>query len=249
MNIIPFEFKNSEIRVIDKNGEPWFVAKDIAEVLGYTEAYKMTRNLDDDEIAPHIVGTNAGPREFSIINESGLYSAILKSRRPEARAFKKWVTSEVLPSIRKTGGYIAGQENDSPEVIMAKALQVAQSVIETKAKQLAVVKEEIREVLPKVEFHDQVAKAHDAITVGEAAKIIGTGRNRLFEYLRQIGWVTRYNQPYQHKIEQGLLNVKLSQFEHPDEGLKQKVTTLVTGKGLTKLQQMWNLVSQAEMEA
>ncbi|WP_219340297.1 phage antirepressor KilAC domain-containing protein, partial [Spartinivicinus marinus] len=164
----------------------------------------------------------------------------LKSRKPEAKTFKKWVTKEVLPSIRKNGGYITGQENsDDPTVIMARAIQVAQSVIDSHKVRLDVAREIIEEDKPKVEFHDQVAKAPDAISVGDAAQIIGTGRNRLFEYMRQIGWVTRYNQPYQQKIEQGLLNVKLSQFEHPEEGLKQKITTLVTGKGLTKLQSMW----------
>ncbi|MDE1465646.1 phage antirepressor [Spartinivicinus poritis] len=214
-DLIPFQFGSSAVRIINIEGEPWFVSKDVAEVLGYATAYKMTRSLDENEKGPQIVGTLGGAQELSLISESGLYSAILKSRRPEAKAFKKWVTNEVLPTIRKTGGYIAGQENDSPEVIMAKALQVAQSIIETKAKQLAVAKQETNEALPKIEFHDQVAQAPDAITVGEAAKIIGTGRNRLFEYMRQIGWVTRYNEPYQSKIGQGLLNVKLSQFEHP----------------------------------
>ncbi|NYZ70228.1 Bro-N domain-containing protein, partial [Endozoicomonas sp. SM1973] len=124
LNIIPFQFNNSSIRVIDKAGEPWFVAKDIAEALEYPTAYKMTRSLDADEKDAQIVGTLGGNQEVTVINESGLYSAILKSRKPEAKTFKKWVTKEVLPSIRKNGGYIAGQENDSPEMVMAKALLV-----------------------------------------------------------------------------------------------------------------------------
>ncbi len=92
---------------------------------------------------------------------------------------------------------------------------------------------------PKVAFHDQVAVSPDAISVAEAAKLIGTGQNRLYSFLRMNRWINRKNQPYQHKIEQGLLDVKLRRFEHPEQGLKEGVTTLVTGKGLTKLKKMW----------
>jgi prophage antirepressor-like protein len=105
-SIIPFSFESTEIRAIaNDQGEPWFVASDVAEVLGYREAYHMVRLLDDDEKGPHIVGTPGGDQEMTIISESGLYACILKSRRPEAKAFRKWVTSEVLPTLRKTGRY------------------------------------------------------------------------------------------------------------------------------------------------
>lgn len=100
-----------------KDGEPWFVAKDVADVLGYREAKDMTRNLDDDEKGAHILPTLGGDQEVLIINESGLYTAILKSRRKEAKRFKKWVTSTVLPSIRKHGGYVIGQEELSDGLI------------------------------------------------------------------------------------------------------------------------------------
>lgn len=210
MNIIPFQFKDSSIRVIDKAGEPWFVAKDIAEALGYPKANTMTRILDADEIGAHIVCMSAGTRELSIINESGLYSAILKSRKPEAKTFKKWVTSEVLPSIRKNGGYIDGQENDSPEVILAKALNITQSIIKTKTMQLEVAQEEIKEALPKVEFYNKVTNAKDAISVGKSAKILNTGRNRLMDYLRRHGWVNQDNEPYQVMIGLGYMDVKLA---------------------------------------
>ncbi|WP_038292092.1 BRO-N domain-containing protein, partial [Zooshikella ganghwensis] len=144
MNVIPFKFNTSAVRVINKDGEPWFVAKDVTEVLGYSLPSAMTRHLDDDEKGMSTMHTPGGSQELQTINESGLYSAILKSRRPEAKAFKRWVTHEVLPSIRKNGGYIAGQEKDDPSLMLAKALLMAQSVIETKTVQLEAVKEEIK---------------------------------------------------------------------------------------------------------
>ena len=110
-SIIPFSFESTEIRAIaNDQGEPWFVASDVAEVLGYREAYHMVRLLDDDEKGPHIVGTPGGEQEMTIISESGLYACILKSRRPEAKVFRKWVTGEVLPSLRKTGRYAVPTE-------------------------------------------------------------------------------------------------------------------------------------------
>lgn len=113
-SLIPFQFQTHQIRVVEKDGEPWFVATDIASVLGYADARHMTRMLDDDEAGLHIVQTRSEngveqKREVAIINESGLYLAVLKSRKPEAKPFRKWVTAEVLPTIRKTGGYAKPQ--------------------------------------------------------------------------------------------------------------------------------------------
>lgn len=105
-DLIPFSFDAREIRLIDRSGEIWFVATDVAEVLGYRNAPDMTRNLDDDEKGTQIMRTPGGDQELSIISESGLYAAILKSRKPEAKRFRKWVTSEVLPAIRQTGHYV-----------------------------------------------------------------------------------------------------------------------------------------------
>lgn len=138
-----FNFNQNEVRTILKDdGEIWFVAADVAKVLEYRNANDMTRNLDDDEKDAQIVRTLGGDQNLTIISESGLYSATLKSRKPEAKQFKKWVTSNVLPSIRKNGGYIAGQESDDPELIMAKALQVANKVIIRKNQELERVQAE-----------------------------------------------------------------------------------------------------------
>lgn len=138
-NLSVFNFNQNEVRTVLKDdGEIWFVAPDVATVLGYRNAPDMVRNLDNDEVSTtQIVRSSSGGNpNITIINESGLYSATLKSRKPEAKQFKKWVTSDVLPSIRKNGGYIAGQENDDPELIMAKALQVANNVILRKTQEL-----------------------------------------------------------------------------------------------------------------
>ena len=138
-NISVFNFNQNEVRtIVNDDGEIWFVASDVATVLGYRNAPDMVRNLDNDEVSTtQIVRSSSGGNpNITIINESGLYSATLKSRKPEAKQFKKWVTSDVLPSIRKNGGYIAGQENDDPELILAKALQVANNVILRKTQEL-----------------------------------------------------------------------------------------------------------------
>ncbi|HAV3588553.1 TPA: phage antirepressor protein [Acinetobacter baumannii] len=138
-NVSVFNFNQNEVRTIVKDdGEIWFVAPDVATVLGYRNAPDMVRNLDNDEVSTtQIVRSSSGGNpNITIINESGLYSATLKSRKPEAKQFKKWITSDVLPSIRKNGGYIVGQENDDPEIIMAKALQVANNVILRKTQEL-----------------------------------------------------------------------------------------------------------------
>lgn len=136
-NISVFNFNQNEIRTVLKDdGEIWFVASDVATVLDYSVASAMIRHLDEDEKGVSIVHTLGGEQEVSVISESGLYSATLKSRKPEAKQFKKWITSEVLPSIRKNGGYIAGQENDDPELILAKALQLANNVILRKTQEL-----------------------------------------------------------------------------------------------------------------
>lgn len=136
-NISVFNFNQNEIRTVLKDdGEIWFVASDVATVLDYSVASAMIRHLDEDEKGVSIVHTLGGEQEVSVISESGLYSATLKSRKPEAKQFKKWITSDVLPSIRKNGGYIAGQENDDPELILAKALQVANNVILRKTQEL-----------------------------------------------------------------------------------------------------------------
>lgn len=234
-NVIPFDFAGKAIRVIDRSGEPWFVAADVADVLGYAK----TRNA----ISRHCKGGTTAPKQgggsITIIPERDVYRLIMRSKLPEAERFEEWVVGEVLPSIRKNGGYIAQQESDTPEMIMARAIKIAETVIQEKDRLISEQTMVIQQSAPKVAFHDQVAAAPDAISISEAAKIIGTGRRRLFSFLRAHSWVTRKNEPYQAMIERGYMDVKLGNWEHPDHGLQQSVTALVTGKGLVKLQRLW----------
>ncbi|MCX4027925.1 phage antirepressor KilAC domain-containing protein [Endozoicomonas sp. SM1973] len=238
MNIIPFEFNNSAVRVINKDGEPWFIAKDIAEVLGYAEAYKMTRNLDDDEIAPHIVGTNAGPREFSIINESGLYSAILKSRRPEARIFKKWVTNEVLPTIRKTGSYGTTQIDWTNTQQVAGILAQSMEKIQEQSQQIGAMK-------PKVEALERIAKSDGGMCITNAAKDLQVRPKDLFSWLSENKWIYRRAghaswTAYQNKIQQGVLEHKVTVVSRSDGAEKTTEQVRVTPKGLALLAERLN---------
>ena len=136
MEIKKFDFNGMNLRAIVRDGEPWFVAKDVCRVLG-TATKDLPSILEDDEKGIDIIDTPGGNQRMTMINESGLYSLILRSRKPEAKAFKKWVTSEVLPAIRKTGGYIPVNEEDTDQEILARALLIAQRSMEEKDRRIA----------------------------------------------------------------------------------------------------------------
>ena len=170
----------------------------------------------------------------AFINESGLYSLVLSSKLPTAKKFKRWVTSEVLPSIRKNGGYIAGQENMSDDELMAKALMVAQNKIAERDKQIERMK-------PKEIFADAVSASHTSILVGDMAKLlkqngVDIGQKRLFEWLRENGYLIKrkgsdWNMPTQKSMEMGLFDIKESTVNNPDGSVRINRTTKVTGKG------------------
>lgn len=198
-----FKYNGKEVRTIQKDGEPWWVLKDVCEVLGLSSPHKVFERLDDDEKGRNQIPTLGGEQEMTVVNESGLYNVILRSDKPEAKPFRKWVTSEVLPSIRKNGGYIANQENLTPEQIVANALIVAQNIISQKDKQ-------IEQMKPKAEFFDAVADSRTAISMNEVSKVLGIkgyGRNNLFEFLRKNGILDRWNVPYQRYIDCGWFRV------------------------------------------
>jgi anti-repressor protein len=175
-----------------------------------------------------------------LINESGLYFLILSSKLPTAKQFKRWVTSEVLPSIRKTGGYIAGQEALSDSDLMAKALLVANRQLEERAKRVAELEAKAEQDKPKVLFADSVAASKTSVLVGDLAKLIRqngveTGQQRLFATLRRDGFLmksgTSYNLPTQRAMEMGLFEVKETTITHADGHITVNRTTKVTGKG------------------
>ena len=175
-----------------------------------------------------------------IINESGLYAMIFGSKLESAKRFKKWVTSEVLPSIRKHGGYIAGQESMTDDQLLAKALLVAQSKIAERDQIIAKKQERIEQMRPKEVFADAVATSKHSILIGDLAKLIcqngyQIGQKRLFQWMRENGYLMKtgssYNMPMQRYVEQGLFEVKESTINNPDGSVRITITPKVTGKG------------------
>lgn len=169
-----FDFKGAALRTLtDENGEPWFVAKDACDILGI-DTNHLREALDDDEITNlrNSEVWNQPGRAPLIISEPGLYKLIMRSRKPEAKEFQRWVTHEVLPQIRRTGGYIPAGDADSDEDIMARAVLVAQKTIERKNQQLQAKAAQIRELEPKARFADAVAASDGTCLIGELAKML-----------------------------------------------------------------------------
>lgn len=230
-----FNFENHEVRSLLLNNEPWFVGKDVADVLGYkNQRDAISKHVDSEDkntVAIHDGITRGNPNQ-TIINESGLYALIFGSKLESAQKFKRWVTSEVLPALRKTGHYqvneLSGQE------LMAKALIEAQSVLAAKDKV-------IEEMKPKVVFADAVATSHTSILVGELAKIlkqngIDMGQKRLFAWLREKGYLikrqgTDYNMPTQKAMELGLFEIKEGSYVNGSGVNITTKTPKITGKG------------------
>lgn len=236
-DLITFESPEfGRVRTIERNGEPWFVGKDVAVALGYSNPRDALAKHVDDQDKNSVAkrdGTSGNPN-MTIINESGLYSLVLSSKLPTAKKFKRWVTSEILPSIRKTGGYISGQETMSDSELMAKALLVAQRQIEERNRQIETMQ-------PKALFADAVSASSTSILVGELAKLlkqngVDMGQKRLFQWLRDNGYLIRQqgvsrNMPTQRSMEMGLFEIKES--THLDSNGNNIIckTPKVTGKG------------------
>lgn len=228
-----FNFENHEVRSLLINSEPWFVGKDVASVLGYADTNKaIAMHVDNEDKLNDKTALSLGQRGGWLINESGLYSLILSSKLPSAKKFKRWVTSEVLPALRKTGQYQVKELSGSE--LMAKALIEAQNVLAAKDKQ-------IEEMKPKVVFADAVATSHTSILVGELAKIlkqngIDMGQKRLFAWLREKGYLikrqgTDYNMPTQKAMDLGLFEIKEGSYVNGSGVNITTKTPKVTGKG------------------
>ena len=222
--------KFGNIRTINKNGEPWFVGKDVATILGYKDSINALKShVDSEDKLGWQITTSGQRREVTFINESGLYSLILSSKLPQAKEFKRWVTNEVLPQIRKTGGYIPLNDCEDTGEIMARALMIAQRTIEQKDALLEMQK-------PKVRFAEAVTGSDDSILIGELAKLITQngyeiGRTRLFDWLRRNGYIFKNStEPIQKWVEKGLFETKVS-IIHTHHGEHEVLTTKVTGKG------------------
>lgn len=227
-----FNFKNQSVRTLVINNEPWFVGKDVCNVLGYQNPSKALQDhVDFEDKLNNETLSSLGQRGGWIINESGVYALIFGSKLPDAKKFKHWVTSEVLPQLRKTGSYAAKEM--SSEELMAKAFIEAKSIMERQNK-------EIIEMKPKALFADTVAASNSSILVGQEAKLISQsgckiGQNRFFAWLRENGYLCskgdNYNMPTQRSREMNLIEIRIRTVTNPDGSVRETKTPMITGKG------------------
>ena len=226
-----FDFKGKNVRTVMKDGQPWFVLNDVVQVLELSNSRMVKERLSGDVSSTYPIPDSLGrPQDTTVINEDGLYDTILESRKPEAKAFRKWITGKVLPSIRKTGSY----NLQDPQMLIALALVEAQKLLDSKDQQIAVMQ-------PKAAFFDQVASSKDAIDLGTAAKVLklpGIGRNNLFERLRDNKILMPNNQPYQKYIDSGYFRVVEQKFTKPDGSIHISIKTLIYQKGLNYISRL-----------
>ena len=205
--IQPLKFENNQVRAMVDGDEVLFVASDIAKILGYRDAAALTRTLDDEEKGTRPIGTLGGTQQLSVISEPGLYKAILQRQtgrmevevtKAFVKRFQRWVTHEVLPTIRKTGGYIPATEADSDEDILAKAVLIAQKTIDLKNQQLRAKDARIKELEPKAQALDAFTDVEDRLLVREAAKVLSNSgtpisEKQLREWMTANGWIYKHN--------------------------------------------------------
>ena len=233
-----FDFKGAALRTLtDEAGEPWFVLKDCMSILDLGNPTETVKMFDEDEFSTTEVIDSIGRRQQAyIISEPGLYRLVMRSRKPEAKEFQRWVTHEVLPSIRKHGGYMVGQERMTPEQMALASMRWLQSKVDEQAKQLKAQE-------GKVLFANAVETARTSILVGDFAKIlkgngIDIGPRRLFAWLREHGWLIKakgssWNMPTQKAMDLHLFEVKETAISHSDGHTTISKTPKMTGKGQT----------------
>ncbi|WP_197196819.1 BRO family protein [Bacillus sonorensis] len=228
-----FNYQDQQVRTVVNDNEPWFVAKDVCNVLNHSNHKVAVSRLDEDEVSKVYLTDSLGRNQkTTVVNEAGLYSLILTSNKPEAKQFKRWITHEVIPTIRKTGGYVANDDlfiqtylpfaDDQTKLLFSATL-------ETVRKQ----NEVISEMKPKAEEHDRFIAATNVQTLEQAAKSLGVGRNKLTAFLRTIGVFVRKEGspvPYQRYINEGYFKVKQSPSRHYGVNF---VQTYVTAKGVS----------------
>lgn len=234
-----FNFENQNVRtLVDEHGDAWFVAKDVCDILGLSNVSVALRALDDDEVSQvdpkdFLGSKNRSNQPINIISEPGFFSLVNRSSKPDAKKFKRWVNHEVLPQIRRTGGYIPTAESDVET--MARAVLIAQKTIELQREQLKAQEH-------KVLFADAVSASDGTCLVGELAKMLTQagftiGQNKLFALLRDDGYLgksgSNRNVPLQRYVEQGLFKIKETAVAHSDGHVTLNRTTKVTGKGQT----------------
>ena len=229
-----------QLRVIqDEGGEPWFVAKDVCDALELSNVTVALQRLDDDERAKFNLGRQG---DTNVVNEAGLYTLILGSKKKEAHAFKRWVTHDVLPSIRKSGGYMVARPDESDAEVLSRALLIAQQTIERRDARIADQQAVIGELSPKAAFFDAVGDSDGKMSVADLSKAlrqagIQMGQNRLFKWFRDNGYMGKRgihrNRPTQRAIEQGLFYLHDTTFVRRDGKVFNSFTPMVTAKGAT----------------
>lgn len=239
-NLVPFNYEDKQVRTITKDGQPWFVAKDVCEILEIGNVTDAVNRLSSQMKATSIVSTQFGSKEMNIVSEAGLYKLVFTSRKPEAEKFTDWVASEVIPSIRKHGAYMTPETIEKTLTNPDFLIQLAYQLKEEQAKRI-LAETQIEMDKPKVLFADAVSTSHTAILIGELAKLlkqngVDIGEKRLFIWLRENGYLisrkgTDYNAPTQRSMEMKLFKVKETAITHSDGHVTVNKTTKVTGNG------------------
>lgn len=241
------------IRIVVRGGEPWFIAKDVCDALSISNSRDAMAKLDTDEKGVALTDTPGGEQQVSIVNEPGFYRLVMKSRKPEAKAFQRWVTHEVLPSIRKFGVYATAETAErlmaDPDFMiktfeaLKKERERVRGLESLNRRNEALLEHRDRrigEMRPKEVFADAVSASHSTILIGDLAKIlrqngIDMGQKRLFAWMREHGWLMKdgqsRNMPTQRAMEMGLFRIKETTISNPDGSVRVTRTTKVTGKG------------------
>lgn len=226
-----FVYSGAEVRTVRKDGTPWFVLKDVCGVLGISKYRDVAERLDPDERGPVRVDTLGGSQEMTCISESGLYNVILRSDKPEAKPFRKWVTAEVLPAIRRSGGYIAGQNDLSPAGLMAKALKVAEQTLAERDARISSLQVQNAIMAPKADYFDELVERNTLTSFRDTAKELGIPPRKFTQFLLDKKYIYRDKKeklmPYENKND-GLFEVKES---FNDKTAWSGVQTMVTPKG------------------
>jgi len=218
-----FNYQSKQVRTVTKDGEPWFAAKDICDILELGNSRMALERLDNDEKGVSLIDTPGGTQSMQVVNEPGLYVLILGSRKKEAKAFKRWITHEVIPSIRKHGAYMTPQKIEEVLLNPDTIIQLATELKKERERRLALE--------PKAEAYDTFMDASNLQPMNDVAKCLGIGRNKLFALLREKKIIRSNNTPYQEYIDRGYFEVKEKPIKMGDTSFNY-AQTFVTAKGV-----------------
>ena len=238
--VTTFDFLSNDqtwpVRVVIMNGELWWVARDVCNVLELAKVDRAVAGLDDDEKAAQIVSTPGGNQRTTVISEAGLYSLVLRSRKRQAKSFTRWVTHNVLPQIRQTGQYVP--ETRDGRKVPTNFLEALKALVETEESRLE-LQSQVQTLTPKADAYNRLLSGENAQTMAQVAKVLGTGRNRLFAFLREQKVLMPNNLPYQRYLDRGCFKVREVSVEHSDHSRTNATQTLVTAKGLDLIQSLY----------